>query len=205
MSVTAELSSQVVRDIIEMGRYASARGWVPATSGNFSRRIDAQHCAITRSGVDKGALGEADIALARIDQPPPHGTSAETPLHLARYRADDQVGAIMHVHSVTSTVLSRHALRDGSISLQGFEMQKAFAGVATHEGTLAVPVFANAQDTVALSLEIESRLGARPFPAYLLAGHGMYVWGANGAEARRHLEALEFLFACTLEERRFRP
>lgn len=187
-----------------MGRYASARNWVPATSGNFSHRVDRQHCAITRSGVDKGLLTEADIVLAKIDQAPPPGTSAETPLHLARYRASADVGAIMHVHSVASTVLSRRALKDGHLELHGFEMQKAFNGIETHESSLRVPVFANSQDTAALALEIESRLTGGEVPAYLLAGHGMYVWGANAAEARRHLEALEFIFSCTLEERSLR-
>jgi methylthioribulose-1-phosphate dehydratase len=28
----------------------------------------------------------------------------------------------------------------------------------------------------------------------LLARHGLYTWGQSVAEARRHLEALEFLF-----------
>ena len=41
-------------------------------------------------------------------------------------------------------------------------------------------------------------------PGFLLAGHGLYAWGATAADARRHVEALEFLLACRLEERRLR-
>ncbi|MBV8642880.1 MAG: class II aldolase/adducin family protein, partial [Candidatus Eremiobacteraeota bacterium] len=45
----------VVEEIAAFGRFAAARGWVPATAGNFSRRVDAGHAAVTRSGIDKGA------------------------------------------------------------------------------------------------------------------------------------------------------
>jgi methylthioribulose-1-phosphate dehydratase len=35
-------------------------------------------------------------------------------------------------------------------------------------------------------------------PAYLIAGHGLYAWGADVAQARWRVEALEFMFACEL-------
>ncbi|MET1163044.1 MAG: class II aldolase/adducin family protein, partial [Pseudoxanthomonas sp.] len=37
---------------------------------------------------------------------------------------------------------------------------------------------------------------------YLIDGHGLYAWGRDMAEARRHLEAFEFLFHCELELRK---
>lgn len=195
--------ASVVEAITAIGRLASARGWVPATSGNFSCRIDARSVAITRSGVDKGNLGPAQIAAVELTAPIPPGLSAETPLHLARYRADATVGAVVHVHTVAATVLSRLHAADGVLNLAGFEMHKALRGFTTHETGVAVPIFANAQDTVALAAEVEARLGDTPaVPGYLLAGHGLYAWGETMDEARRHLEGLEFLLSCTLEERR---
>jgi methylthioribulose-1-phosphate dehydratase len=192
-----------VEAIAAIGRYASARGWVPATSGNFSCRIDARTAAVTRSGVDKGNLGPADIAALDLDGPIPPGLSAETPLHVARYRADAAVGAVVHVHTVAATVLSRLLAADGVVHFTGFEMQKALRGISTHEADVALPIFANAQDTVSLAGQIEARLGgALPVPGFLLAGHGLYAWGRTMGEARRHLEGLEFLLACSLEERR---
>ncbi len=53
--------SRAAGAVIEAGRAAAARGWVPATSGNFSARIDERSFAVTRSGVDKGALTADDI------------------------------------------------------------------------------------------------------------------------------------------------
>jgi methylthioribulose-1-phosphate dehydratase len=192
-------------EVAAFGRFAASHGWVPATAGNFSRRLDAGHALVTRSGVDKGSLGEADLAAVAIDGPIPPGLSAETPLHLARYRADAAVGAVLHVHTVAATVLSRRFAAARAIRFGGFEMQKAFAGIRTHAGEVALPIFANDQDTAALAERVESELAARPpVPGYLLEGHGVYAWGATMNDARRHLEAIEFLLACLLEERRDR-
>jgi methylthioribulose-1-phosphate dehydratase len=194
-----------IDEIAAFGRFASARGWVPATAGNFSRRIDARHVAVTRSGVDKGNIGPADVATLAIEAPIPPGMSAEAPLHLARYRTDPAIGAVFHVHTVAGTVLSRLDERAGVVRTEGFEMHKALAGYATHESVVEIPVFPNAQDTVALAEEIEARLGAGArVPGFLLAGHGLYAWGATASDARRHVEGLEFLLACHLEERRLR-
>ena len=165
--------------------------------------MDAGHVLVTRSGVDKGAIGAADVAVVPLAGPIPPGMSAETPLHLARYRAVAAVGAVVHVHTIAATVLSRADVASGCVRFSGFEMQKALAGIATHSDVVDLPVFANDQDTVALAAAIEARLnGDAPVPGYLLAGHGLYAWGATMADARRHLEGLEFLLACALEERR---
>ncbi|MGC2128853.1 MAG: methylthioribulose 1-phosphate dehydratase [Candidatus Aquilonibacter sp.] len=196
---------KVAADLAAIGRFAAARGWVPATSGNFSCRIDAAHAAVTRSGIDKGHIRPEDLVVVSLDGEPPAGVSAETPLHVARYRRDADVGAIVHVHTVAATVLSRADAARGFVELEGFEMHKSLRGVTTHESTLHLPIFANDQDTSRLADRIESSLAAEsPVPGYLLAGHGLYAWGATMADAQRHLEGLEFLLQCSLEERRLR-
>lgn len=202
--VLPAVPSGVVEEIAAFGRLAASRGWVPATSGNFSRRLDARHAVVTRSGIDKGAIGAGDVAVVAIDEPVPPGMSAETPLHLARYRGDAAVGAIFHVHTVASTVLSRLDEARGLVRTDGYEMHKAI-GLRTHESAVEIPVFANDQDTERLAAAIEARLGRDgAVPGFLLAGHGLYAWGASAADARRHVEGLEFLLACHLEERRLR-
>ena len=194
----------VVEDIAACGRFAASRGWVPATSGNFSRRIDAEHVALTRRGIDKGAIRAQDVAVMHVGEPPPRDASAEAPLHLARYRTDPAIGAIFHVHTVASTVLSRLDADAGVVRTDGFEMHKA-VGAGTHDSVVEIPVFRNDQDTAALAATVEARLGAgAAVPVFLLAGNGLYAWGATAADARRHVEGLEFLLACHLEERRLR-
>ncbi len=196
---------EIALELAAVGRFASERGWVPATSGNFSRRIDAAHAAITRSGLDKGTIGLDDVIGVPLAGPLPSGISAEAPLHLARYAACADVGAVFHVHTLAATVLSRLDAPRGEVLLEGYEMHKALRGVTTHEGVVRIPIFENAQDTLALARVVEQRLaGERGVPAYLLAGHGFYVWGATMNEACRHLEGVEFLLRCALEERRLR-
>ena len=86
----------------------------------------------------------------------------------------------------------------------GFEMHKA-VGVAHARERGGDPRFRNDQDTAALAAAVEARLGRdAAVPGFLLAGHGLYAWGATAADARRHVEGLEFLLACHLEERRLR-
>jgi methylthioribulose-1-phosphate dehydratase len=201
-SVLPAAPPAVVEEIAAFGRFAAARGWVPATSGNFSRRVDAGHAAVTRSGIDKGEIGPGDVAVLALDEPIPPGVSAETPIHLGLYRGDPAIGAIFHIHTVAGTVLSRLDEPDGCVRTQGYEMHKAL-GLATHESTVEIPVLPNDQDTTALAAQVARRIGAgTAVPGFLLAGHGLYAWGATAADARRHVEALEFLLACHLEERR---
>ncbi len=196
----------IAEELAAIGRFAAARGWVPATSGNFSCRIDNVHVAITRSGIDKGNIGPADIIAVPLAGVLPANVSAETPLHIARYRRDPDVGAILHVHTVAATVLSRADANQGYVELEGFEMHKSLRGVTTHESVVRLPVFANDQDTGRLAERVEAALDKEPsVPGYLLAGHGLYAWGTTIVDAQRHLEGLEFLLQCSLEERRLRP
>ncbi|HWO25193.1 MAG TPA: methylthioribulose 1-phosphate dehydratase [Kofleriaceae bacterium] len=189
-----------IHALVDVGRTFAARGSVPATSGNFSLRLDERRVAITRSGTDKGALAPADIVIAHLTGPPPPGASAETPLHLALYRDRPAVRAVIHTHADAAAVLSRAG---GDLVLTGWELQKAFAGVTSHEAAVSIPVLPNDQDTVALAARVSARLLAEPAaPAYLLAGHGLYTWGSSLAEAVRHAVALEHLLACELDHRR---
>lgn len=201
---TLSISSEIAAEIAGVGRFASERGWVPATAGNFSCRIDDRSIAITRSGIDKGNIKPGDLIVVPLQGPLPAGVSAETPLHVARYAADKNVGAIVHVHTVTATVLSRIDASRGHVVLDGFEMHKALAGFTTHESVVELPIYANDQDTARLAERIEEHMQAPRVPGYLLAGHGLYAWGATMTDARRHLEGIEFLLQCSLEERKLR-
>jgi methylthioribulose-1-phosphate dehydratase len=189
-------------ELAAAGRAFGARGWVPATSGNLSARLGPDVAIITASGRDKGALGEGDFLAIDLDGAPlgapEERASAEAPLHGALYRRFADVRAVLHVHSPAATTISLVA-GSGEVTLRGYEMQKALAGVTTHEHAEVIPVLPNEQDTVRLSTLVGERLDHHPDAhAYLLAGHGLYTWGWSVAEARRHVEALEFLFDCEL-------
>lgn len=192
-----------VDELIRAGRFLNSRGWVPATSSNFSARLDDGSIAVTVSGRHKGDLNEA--AIMRVDAEGKaldagKRPSAETLLHSALYRRFPGVGAVLHTHSVNATVLSR--LLEGELVFEDYELLKAFSGIASHEARMTVPVFPNDQDIPRLSRQVEGYMdGHDPVHGYLIAGHGLYTWGKDMQEALRHIEAFEFLFECDITMR----
>jgi methylthioribulose-1-phosphate dehydratase len=181
------------------------RGWAPGTGGNFSALLSRApfRLLITPSGIDKGTIKED--RLLEVDE---HGTlllgsarpSAETLLHIA---VINTVGAqvVLHTHSIWNTLASlKPSAHDPErFELAGFEMLKGLRGVTTHQHVEAVPILDNSQDMPKLRAELERTLGAHPGAhAVLVAGHGLYTWGHDLAEAQRHLEVLEFLFEVAL-------
>jgi methylthioribulose-1-phosphate dehydratase len=191
-------------ELIRAGRLFFERGWVPATAGNFSARLDAGHVVITVSGRHKGELNAGDFLVSdligqvsSVDKRP----SAELPLHLQLYRRDRELGAVLHTHSLSATLLSR--LHRGELVLEGYEVLKALPGIDTHEARVVVPIFPNDQNVPRLAVRVEQYMAEHEeVYGYLIAGHGFYTWGRSVAEACRHMEAFEFLFACELEMRR---
>ncbi len=196
-------SAAAVRAVIDAGAASARRNWVPATSGNFSARVDANRVAITATGTDKGALRDDDVIVVGLDEAKHPRASAEAPLHYALYRARPDIGAVWHVHSLNATLASLRLAENGKIVLKDMELLKAFSGIKTHETAITVSVFANTQDIDALAEEvIAGAVGRTGVHGFLLAGHGLYAWGRTPAEAWRHLEAFDYLFALQLELRR---
>jgi methylthioribulose-1-phosphate dehydratase len=184
--------------LAEIGKGFYERGWVLGTSGNFSAVISREplRLAITSTGLDKGNLTvgqflEIDNAanVVQGDGRP----SAEALLHLAIARGLD-AGAILHTHSVWSTVLSGSHASHGGIALQGFEMLKGLEGVRTHKHREWLPILENSQDMIELGERVSKILRESPgIHGFLLQEHGLYTWGAGLQEGKRHVEILEFL------------
>lgn len=190
---------QCCQAIIRAGHFLNQRGWVPATSSNFSMRLSSGQFAITASGYHKGALEPEAVMRVDADGKPLEARkpSAETLLHTALYKRFPDVGVVLHTHSVQATVLSR--LHQTQLLFEDYELLKAFRGVDTHNTKIAIPIFPNDQDIQRLSAHIDRWMDAHPeVPGYLIAGHGLYTWGRDMPEALRHVEAFEFLFECEL-------
>lgn len=192
---------QAAEDLCRYGRILYGNNWSPATSSNYSVRLSADACALTSSGKHKGELTEQDILAVDMNGQPltPGKPSAETLLHTQLYQRDDNIGAVLHTHSPTVVLLSQVWAQD-SLSLTGWELQKAFAGETTHEGTVTFPIFANDQDIARLAAKVEEQMNTSgQGHAYLIRGHGVYTWGKDLVECFRHLEAIEHLLGYQLE------
>lgn len=190
--------------ILAAGRWLDSKGWAPATSGNYSCRLDDGSFAVTVSGRHKGRLIESDVmrvdaAGASLDGKRP---SAETELHLAIYAMFPGAGAVLHTHSPTAVALTRAFPACVSWQFEGHEMLKALPGVTTHEAQVMLPIVDNSQDMKLIWHAVSPALGA--LPAYLIRNHGLYGWGADMAEAERIIEAVEWLIMAELAEAQFR-
>ena len=190
---------QLADQLIAAGRFLFDRGWVPATSGNFSARLPDGHLVLTVSGRHKGKLTRDDLLLADADGRSLDGRrpSAETQLHVQIYRRCPGAGCVLHPHTVNATLLSRlHADR---LVLQDYELLKAFPGVDTHECSVTLPIFPNDQDIGRLAHAVDAYMASHDaVHGYLIAGHGFYTWGRTAEDALRHVEAFEFLFDCEM-------
>jgi len=185
--------------ICEISRGFHARGWVLGTSGNFSAVLSREplRLAVTASGLDKSSLTPEQILEVggdgRIIGNHRGKPSDETLLHLevARNRG---AGAVLHTHSIWSTMLSDRYAQDRGLAIEGFEMLKGLDGVRTHEHREWLPIIENAQDMSALAQTVRNVLNAHPLAhGFLLERHGLYTWGVDLQQAKRHVEILEFL------------
>lgn len=190
------------------------RGWCDGTGGNFSCVLKREplRLLMAPSGVDKGTVNPQDLIEVDGDGVVQSGSgraSAETLLHLTIVR-ETGAGAVLHTHSQAGTLLSQWSWEqqhgpttdsrainaDGEgvahLELRNLEMLKGLAGITTHRCVVRIPVLANDQDLGRLSRRAAPHLGQAP-KGVLIAGHGLYAWGQELVEARRHLEILEFL------------
>ncbi|MTD27229.1 methylthioribulose 1-phosphate dehydratase [Erwinia sorbitola] len=196
--------SSQLDQLVAACHWIGARGWAPATGGNMSLRQDAEFCLLSESGKDKGSLTRDDfiqVAIATNSVPSGRRPSAETGLHTLIYRLFPDAGAVLHTHTVNSTVLSR-VEKSSALTLQGYEMQKTLSGQSSHLDSVSIALFDNDQDIDGLAQRIEQFAAHTPLRyGFLLRGHGLTCWGKDVNEARRHLEGLEFLFQCELQRR----
>lgn len=196
----------MARQLSEVGRGFYARGWVMGTSGNFSVAISDKplRLVITSTGLDKGNLTPKDFLEIDVDSKVVKGKgrpSAETLLHLAIVRAR-RAGAVLHTHSVWSTVLSGSHAAKGGVLVDGYEMLKGLDGVKTHEHREWLPILENSQDMEELARKVSKTLeDQREIHGFLLREHGLYTWGRDLQEARRHVEILEFLMEVVVRAR----
>jgi methylthioribulose-1-phosphate dehydratase len=183
--------------LVEVSRLFYSRGWVLGTSGNFSAVLDRDplSLAITTSGVDKGLLEPRDIVAIDGSGRVLKGNgrpSAETALHLAIVRTRG-AGAVLHTHSIWSTLLSEAGTHD--LMIEGYEMLKGLGGVASHAHRERLPIIENTQDWERAAPRVEELVHAHPDAhGFLIRRHGLYTWGRDLPEAKRHVEILEFLF-----------
>ena len=190
---------EIAAGLAAVAKSFHARGWLLGTSGNLSAVVGREplQIAMSPSGVDKGELRPDQLLSidenARIVGQQNGKPSDESLLHI-RIVKERGAGAVLHTHSIWNTILSDVYAADGGVRIEGYEMLKGLQGVRTHEHGEWLPIVENSQDMPALAETIGETLNEYPAAhGFLLRRHGLYSWGENLAQAKRHIEILEFL------------
>lgn len=188
--------AELLRQLVGAKRRLAARGWMPATSGNLSARISDHPLRfwISASGRDKEEERSDDFVIVdgegRAEGRGSLRPSAEVGLHAAVYKRTD-AGAVFHVHSVYNALTSEQTVADGSVRFEGLEIIKAL-GRWEERGSVRIPVVENLHDLGTLAEAVGKSLDPA-VPGLLIRSHGLYAWGRTCFEAKRHVEAIEFL------------
>ncbi|SDW59799.1 methylthioribulose 1-phosphate dehydratase [Paenibacillus sp. CF384] len=198
--IALEDKQRVLAELTEVKSLFASRGWFPGTSGNLSIRVgdyspEDFNFAITASGKDKSLSTPEDFLFVDQAGKPSEPTrlkpSAETLIHCEIYRQTG-CGAIFHIHSVYNSIVSELFWERKSIPVDGVELIKAF-NIWEDDAHIDIPIVSNFTHIPSIVPEVTERLDPR-IPGIMLRKHGIYAWGANAFEAKRHLEAFEFLF-----------
>jgi methylthioribulose-1-phosphate dehydratase len=191
-----ELVNKRWRELAEIKAELAARDWFPATSGNLSIKVEDEPLTflVTASGKDKRKQTADDFLLVDQMGRPLHKTnlraSAETVIHSKIYQLTD-AGCCLHIHTVDNNVISELYAHQGFITFRRQEIIKAL-GIWEEDGEIKVPIVENYANLDFLAQAISNVID-RDSKAVLIRGHGITVWGKTGFEAKKHLEALEFL------------
>lgn len=185
----------------EVGNRFWQRGWSLGASSNYSVVVDREptRLLVTAHGKDKGNLGRSDFALVDsqgqlvLDNQPQ--ISPEALLHCLAAE-NEEVGAVLHTHSVWSTILSTRLKSLGGVWIEGYEMLKGLSGVTKDEHAEWFPIFDSTQGLPALADQVRDAIATanQPLHGYVIHQRGIYTWGRDLAEAVRHIEIMEFLF-----------
>jgi methylthioribulose-1-phosphate dehydratase len=186
------------RELAEVKAELAARDWFFATSGNLSIKVtdDPLTFLVTASGKDKRKQTEEDFLLVDAFGKPVEDTnlkpSAETLLHVEIYNRTN-AGCSLHVHTIDNNIISELYGDKGEVVFSGQEIIKAF-GLWEEDATVRIPIIPNYAHIPALSKEFAKHVNGDA-GAVLIRNHGITVWGRDAFEAKKFLEAWEFLFS----------
>ncbi|HEU4508468.1 MAG TPA: methylthioribulose 1-phosphate dehydratase [Pyrinomonadaceae bacterium] len=190
---------EIAEKIAAVAKGFHARGWLLGTSGNLSAVVQREplRLVMSPSGVDKGELRPEQLLVideeARIVSDHVGKPSDESLLHI-RIVKERGAGAVLHTHSVWNNILSDLHASAGGVAIEGYEMLKGLQGVKTHEHSEWLPIIDNSQNMPALADAVGRMLNEhKTAHGFLLLRHGLYSWGDTLAQAKRHVEILEFL------------
>ena len=177
------------REIIRCGALLHTSGFIAATDGNLSVRLDDNRVLVTPTGMSKGMMKTSDLVIVDMEGRKLKGrreVTSEIGMHLLVYRMRPDVNAVVHAHPRTAT---------------GF----AAAGIALNQPLVCEVVIGLGQIPLAPygtpgTPELAETL--KPlipdFDAILMANHGVVTYGTDLQSAYMKMETVEHFAQITL-------
>lgn len=179
-------------ELVRFGAMLHENGFVAATDGNLSVRLEDGRLMITPSGFSKGMMEARDIVIVDPSGKKltgSHNASSEIQMHLAIYQDRRDVNAVVHAHPCTATAF-------------------ACSGIALEEPICAEVVMTLGKVPLApygTTGTPELTANIRPFiadhSAILLANHGVVTYAEDLLTAYLKMEAVEHFAKVTLAAR----
>lgn len=180
------------RQMVVIGRRMYQRGYVAATDGNISVRMDDGRILISPSGCCLGEVRTEDLVAIEPDgnvRDRSQRPSSELPMHLEVYGQRSDVRAVIHAHPPLAT-----AFTVAGISLA----QCVIPEVVLSMGT--IPTTRYATPSTEQGREAVREL-IRKHDALILDRHGTLTVGSDLTAAYRKLEKVEHAAQVTLAAR----
>jgi L-fuculose-phosphate aldolase len=170
------------RDICTVGGWFHQRGWVAATDGNISLRLDPQRILTSPTALSKGMMTPDDLVITDLDGRKLAGQrnpSSELAMHLLIYRRRPDVNAVCHAHPPVATGYAAAGLPLNKALVSEVVLSLGCIPVARY-GTPGTPELTEALEPL-----------VSHFDAILMANHGVVTYGPDLLTAFYRMETTE--------------
>ena len=177
-------TSEIKEQICDVCRKMWQQGWVAASDGNVSVRLDNGLFLVTPTSVSKSLMTPEKLLIITdsceiIEGSPGYKPSSEIKMHLRCYRDRDDVGAVVHAHPPAATAFAvAHLPMDRYITIESVITMGAvpltpYATPSTDEVPEAIAPYLPEHDV------------------FLLENHGALAIGCDLLTAYYRMETLE--------------
>jgi len=175
---------QQKKQIVETAQALVQKGYLMATGGNLSMRIQGQNAfAVTPSNYDYMKMTPEDVCILDFDLNIMDGhlkPSVESAMHGAVYQARADVNAIIHTHQVYTSALTLIKAPIPAL----FDEQSRFLGRSVDIIPYAPSGTGMLKNTVAKHVKNHNN-------AFMMQNHGALVFGHDMERAVHNVEILE--------------
>lgn len=169
-------------EICRIGRWLHSFGFVAATDGNISVRLDHETILTTPTSMSKGMMEPEDLVVTDMKGKKVTGRrnpSSEIAMHLLIYRLRPDVKAVVHAHPATAT----------GYAAAGMPLNQALISeVVLALGCIPLAEYGT-PGTPELTEALEPLIPA--YDAILMANHGVVTYGEALLKAYMKMETVE--------------